>query len=147
MANYICIFHYISQGWNEVKDVLTDPNLLMSLANAALISSSASPQTARTTQATQYIETYIAAINTTINANPDQAFTLEQDLNTGLMTVKLLTKCYNNRIGFGTYVSKMCQKGSDSLENLYNQGAKIYKVWQHLSCINIVVIFSGAEGE
>ncbi|KAK3742437.1 hypothetical protein QZH41_002198 [Actinostola sp. cb2023] len=127
-----------NQAWKYVKGNLSDPNLLKTLVNVNKIFLAVSPTTPRIVRATKYIRDYVAYIKSTLNTNPDNAYTLEVNLIYGLMTAKFLTECFNERVKFVVAISNECKQGRNALANLYYRG-KPYFVVKGGNCLDVGV--------
>lgn len=123
-----------------MKSNFTHPNLLESLRQAKEISQAASPQTPRLQRATQYIGDFIANINATLDTDKNQAFKTVENLVEGLMTVKLYSQCYENRLEKISFVSAQCKSGVDGLDKLYSNAMSLFTVSLRLFLLGVTFL-------
>ena len=79
--------------------------------------------------ASKMIGEYITSINSTLEINRDEAFAMEKNLTSALMTLKFLMKCYLARAKVLHFCEFQCKEGTaGSLTYIFNKAKPLFKV-------------------
>jgi hypothetical protein len=122
-----CFLNFILQGWNFITDQMTNANFQNTLLGLKELAEGVSTKTPGINDTITKIGNFLENINgSTSDANKIRV--LQIDLIKGLGNIKFLLKCIVEKGKLLNMISEQCKNGTNSLENLYNEGTKSFGI-------------------